>query len=254
MHFTKLTFLMLICTLAAGASANSLPKTVKKIKPSIVGVGIYDPIGSPRNQLHGTGFAIANGYYIATNYHVVGKGLKGESKQSRIVFIGTGSHPKISHAEIVASDPAHDLAILLIKDKVPALLLMPDDFVDEGIEVAFTGFPIGSVLGLYPATHKGLISALTPVAIPSINANQLSIEMLKRLRKPFFIYQMDATAYPGNSGSPVYTTDTGEVLGIINKVFVKQTKEKILSDPSDISYSIPIKHLRALARSISIDI
>jgi S1-C subfamily serine protease len=60
------------------------------------------------------------------------------------------------------------------------------------------------------------------------------------------VLQLDATAYPGNSGSPVYDPESGEVLGIINMVFVKGTKEAALTQPSGITYAIPAKHLQAL--------
>ncbi len=36
----------------------------------------------------------------------------------------------------------------------------------EGQVVAFIGFPIGGVLGLSPVTHRGIISAVTPIALP----------------------------------------------------------------------------------------
>ena len=58
--------------------------------------------------------------------------------------------------------------------------------------------------------------------------------------------QLDATAYPGNSGSPVYDPDTGDVLGIINMVLVKSTKESALSQPSGITYAVPSSHLQSL--------
>ena len=31
----------------------------------------------------------------------------------------------------------------------------------EGTEIAFTGFPIGMALGLYPVTHRGIVSAIS---------------------------------------------------------------------------------------------
>jgi S1-C subfamily serine protease len=57
---------------------------------------------------------------------------------------------------------------------------------------------------------------------------------------------LDATAYPGNSGSPVFDVDTGEVIGIINMVFIKGSKEAALSQPSGITYAIPSIHLKDL--------
>ncbi|MDP5072164.1 MAG: serine protease, partial [Congregibacter sp.] len=66
------------------------------------------------------------------------------------------------------------------------------------------------------------------------------------LRRPFDVYQLDAIAYPGNSGSAVYRVITGEVIGVMNSVFVKESRETLLSAPSGISFAIPVKHLRAL--------
>ena len=37
-------------------------------------------------------------------------------------------------------------------------------------------------------------------------------------------------------------------LSILNKVFIKETKETVLEKPSGISYAIPISHLRKLAK------
>lgn len=113
------------------------------------------------------------------------------------------------------------------------------------------GFPIGSALGLTPVTHRGIIAAVTPIGIPQANSRQLNPALIRRLAGDTFrVYQLDATAYPGNSGSPVFDPDTGEVLGIVNMVFVKGTKENALSAPSGITYAIPVSHLRALLTDV----
>jgi S1-C subfamily serine protease len=111
----------------------------------------------------------------------------------------------------------------------------------------FTGFPIGAVLGPFPATHRGMISVVTPIAIPQARAAELDPRTLRRLTSGSFpVLQLDATAYPGNSGSPVYDPDSGEVIGIINMVLVKSTKESALSQPSGITYAVPSRHLQNL--------
>ena len=96
------------------------------------------------------------------------------------------------------------LALLEIEGKpLPALSLGDANRVREGEEIAFTGLPIGMVLGLYPVTHRGIVSAITPMVIPAMSSRQLSAKQIRRLRSPFNVLQLDATAYPGNSGSPV---------------------------------------------------
>ena len=62
------------------------------------------------------------------------------------------------------------------------------------------------------------------------------------------VFQIDAIAYPGNSGSPLYNIDDGRVVGIINMVFVKGTKEHAISDPSGITYAIPARYAQKLIK------
>lgn len=234
--------------------AHEITQIVNKVKPSIVGIGIYAPLGRPSKQLRGTGFSIGDGTIIATNYHVVDLELDPNSNQQLVVFIGSGQDNSASPAEIIATDPAHDLALLKIKVNVTPLKLDSPFRIDDGTDVAFTGFPIGAVLGLYSATHRGMIAAYTPVATPSVNASKISIAMMKRLKEPYFVYQLDATAYPGNSGSPVYELESGSVVAIINKVFVQQTKEAAITNPSGITYAIPVKYLKLLAKNKGISL
>ena len=70
--------------------------------------------------------------------------------------------------------------------------------------------------------------------------------MIRAMREPYKVFQLDATAYPGNSGSPLYDVNDGEVIGIINKVFVQDTKEGAIANPSGITYAIPVQHVKKL--------
>ncbi|MCP5162000.1 MAG: trypsin-like peptidase domain-containing protein [Hahellaceae bacterium] len=225
------------------AHAGSLVETIKVIKASMVGVGAFDPLGKPQARLFGSGFAVHDGHYIATNFHVIDLVLK--PKEEFVVFYGKGASPEILKVQVVATDRDHDLALLKLTGRtLPSLTLSADyTLKEEGTTIAFTGYPIGAVLGLNPVTHTGIVSSVTPIAIPAPTANKLSVTLLKRLKNPYEIYQLDATAYPGNSGSPVYLADTPEVIGIINKVYVKESKENLLRDPSAITYAIPAIYL-----------
>lgn len=230
------------------ADCHSITDVVAKVKPSVVGVGLYDALGAQTHQLQGTGFVFGDGTLVATNYHVVSQDFDPKKVQYHIVFSGTGRNPKIHRVEIIASDKEHDLAILKLPVALTPLNLADYNYVDDATEVLLTGFPIGAILGLYPATHRGIIAATTPDVIPTSHSSQLSINMLERLEKKFMIYQLDLTAYPGNSGSPLYDAQSGDVVGILNKVFVKESKETVLEKPSGISYAIPVRYLIELAK------
>lgn len=229
-----------------------LPTQVKQNKPSIVGIGLFTPIQSKAPKILGTGFVVGNGQYIVTNYHVVSKELDTTIVQYFVGLSGEGRLPKVHRMELIGIDPVHDLAILSIKDKLPAVTLADNEFIDDGTDIFMTGFPIGAVLGLYPATHTGIVAAKAPDVNPARNADELTIKMLERLKEPFLIYQLDITAFPGNSGSPVFNRRTGEVFAVLNKVFVSAGKEAALSNPSGISYAIPVKHVKTLAEKNNI--
>ena len=242
--------LSLLCTVVSDTVlASGFPDVLAKVKPAIVGVGTHQPTRRPPSRLLGTGFAVSDGSLIATNAHVVERELNQAAHEQLVVFVGSGKQPRVHPAKIIAVDRKHDLAVLRIATRLPSLALKPDGQVREGEVYAFTGFPIGAVLGLYPVTHRGMVSSITPVAIPSPSAKQLNPQKIKRLRDPIHVYQLDATAYPGNSGSPVYDMESAEVIGILNQVYVKSTKEDVLSSPSGISYAIPVNHLRSLIAS-----
>ncbi len=241
--------LLWVCMILVPAESVSadLADTIERIRPSIVGVGTYQKTRSPAAQLLGSGFVIGDGHYVATNLHVVNMKLDRVHKEHLAVFVGRGAGASVRRAGRIAVDQRHDLAILRISGSpLPAMALGDASQVREGGLYAFTGFPIGAVLGLYPVTHRGIVSAITPIITPLNNAGQLNSELIRQLRTPFNVFQLDATAYPGNSGSPLYDPETGRVIGIINSVLVKGKKESVLSEPSGISYAIPAIYLKDL--------
>jgi S1-C subfamily serine protease len=154
-------------------------------------------------------------------------------------------------ARKIAADTAVDLALLRLEGPaLPALSLGDAERVREGETYLFTGFPIGTVLGFIPVTHRAMIAAITPIVIPAARSDQLDARAVRQLAAgSFSIFQLDGTAYPGNSGSPVYHAESGEVIGIVNSVFVKGTKESALTQPSGISYAIPAQKLKELLES-----
>lgn len=229
------------------ADAADMPEVVAVVKRSVVAVGTFAAVRAQQHQLRGTGFAAAPNL-IVTNGHVLPDTLDAERKEIYAIYLPAGrSGAEMREATLIRRDAAHDLALLRYAGPaLPALSLGTNGQAREGQSIAFTGYPILNALGLFPATHRGIISAIAPVAIPAGSARELTPEVLKRLGQPFDIYQLDATAYPGNSGSPLYDAGTGRVLGVVNSTFVKGSREAALSAPSGISYAIPVEHVRAL--------
>ena len=226
----------------------ALPDTVVQVKRSIVGVGTHLQTRSPALAFSGTGFVVGDGLSVITNAHVVPDTLDAARKETLGVVVGNGAAVAFRPATLVGLDREHDLAHLRLEGApLPAMRLAERDEAREGQALAFTGFPLGMVLGLYPATHRASLAAITPVVRPSLSARGLDARAIAQLQKaPFSVYQLYGTAYPGNSGSPVYDPDSGTVLAVVNMVFIKGLKETAITNPSGITYAVPVSHVRAL--------
>lgn len=231
----------------AGSGIERLPDTIDKIKPGVVGIGTYNKLRRPPAILSGTGFSITDGRHVITNAHVIPETINEKHNEFIAVFSGKAEKISVYPARVIRIDKEHDLCLLSFEGPaLPALVLGEDAHVREGNLYAFTGYPLGVVLGLNAATHRGIVAAITPIALPSNAIRPLDKTLVDRLQKPYPVFQLDATAYPGNSGSPLYDMKTGHVIGIINKVFVKESKEHAITHPSGITYAIPVRHLKKL--------
>jgi len=239
-----------LCLPAGSATGQDAQATIERVKQSIVPIGTYERTRTPPFAFRGTAFVVGDGTLVVTNAHV----LPGVLDTTRLEVLGvlspgpSGDKVEFREAKLVAVDPGSDLAVLKIGGApLPALRIRNSDDVKEGQPVLFTGYPIGSAIGLFPATHRGMVSAITPIAIPQARSAELDPKTIRRLTTGSFpIFQLDATAYPGNSGSPVFDPASGEVLGVINMVFVKGTKESVLTQPSGITYAVPSRYLQDL--------
>jgi serine protease Do len=235
---------------AIAAAADVAVAAIERVRSSVVAVGTFERTRTPQFQFRGSGFAVGDGTLIATNVHVL-PGVVDPAKLEVIAVVlpsAAGEKIQVREARRIAADPNSDLAILRIDGApMPALALRDSDTVKEGETILFTGFPIGPVLGAHPATHRGMVAAISPIAIPQGKSSELDSQTARRLASGAYpVFQLDATAYPGNSGSPVYDPESGAVVAIINMVFVKGTKESMLTQPSGIAYAIPSRHLKAL--------
>jgi S1-C subfamily serine protease len=237
---------------AAGARAASLQDIVAATKPSVLPVGTFSATESPRFGFRGTGFVVGDGTLVATNYHVLPAGADTDGSSRMVVLASRkGTEAQVRPARIVATDRLHDLALLQMEGPpLPALALAEPGSAREGQPIALMGFPIGGALGFAAVTHRGIVASITTAALPAANAAQLDPRALTKLREGNFeVLQLDATAYPGNSGGPLLDAETGRVLGVINMVLIKGARESALSNPTGITYAVPVLHLLELIRN-----
>lgn len=254
MKLVWLGFLFLIANMLGQARAD-ITRTISLVKPSVLIVGTYKATGSPRFNLRGTGFIVSDGKpfgsnFLITNAHVLMQTADEDPETSLVVQLNVGKNEwQMRSASVVDVDKVHDLALLRFDGlAVPALRVADSAKVMEGQSIAFMGFPIGGALGFSPVTHRGFISSITAAALPTPTSQQLNSKVIRSLRagSSFYIFQIDGTAYPGNSGGPLFDPETGEVLGVLNMVFIKGTRESALTHPSGISYAIPSEYINQL--------
>jgi S1-C subfamily serine protease len=244
----------LAALLAAGAAAQPLPnaaRAIDRIKPSVVAVGTFQQTRQPQFSFRGTGFVVGDGRLVATNAHVLPAKLDAGSDPETLVVLlpaQRASERLVRPAKPVATSAEYDLALLQLEGPpLPALTLGDSAGVRDGQHLLFTGFPVGGALGLVPVTHRAMVGAVTPIVLPMASAGQLDARVIRQVQSGSFdIFQLDAVAYPGNSGSPLYDPASGEVVGVINMTLARATKESALPQPTGIAYAIPVVHLRAL--------
>ncbi len=236
-----------------GSALAQLPDTVERVKPAVVLVGTYLATDAPRFRYVGTGFVVGDGLRVVTNAHVLSAigaiGAMGADGPALVVQVRAGAGVwAMRPARVLETVPEHDLALLQI-DGLPAaaLKVVASDPVREGEDLAFMGFPIGGLLGFSTVTHRATVSSITTMALPSPTGQQLSERAIRSLRAgPLQVFQLDATAYPGNSGGPLFDPRSGAVVGVINMVLIKSTRESAMSQPSGISYAIPSRYVLEL--------
>ncbi len=204
----------------------SLIETLKKVKPAIIAVGTYHPLSKPSVKYFGTGFVCSSNGYAITAAHVINAICEKDDIDNLNVFFPETGNTRRIRAKTVIESQKFDLSVIkLVGSNFNYVNLGDSSKVEEGQSIALCGYPYGPVFGLYPTTHTGIISNISPMAIPVQNTSLLTNKMIMALNDPFIIFQLDCTAFPGNSGGPLFLPETGEVIGVLNSAFIKTTKE-----------------------------
>ncbi len=236
-----------------GTARADLSSVIAAARSSVLPVGTYSATDSPRFGFRGSGFIVGDGSLLVTNFHVLPTGFDVPSGPVMAVLASRQvSDPNaLRRAQVLATDRASDLALLRLEGPPLAPLDLDEaGAAREGQSIAVMGFPIGGTLGFAPVTHRGIIASITTAALPAANAQQLDPRAVLRLREGNVeLFQLDATAYPGNSGGPVLDAQTGRVLGVLNMVLLKAGRESALSNPTGISYAVPVRSVHALLKN-----
>jgi hypothetical protein len=147
-------------------------------------------------KISGTGFAITNNGYIATNYHVIKNG-----NNIKVKGINGNFNSGIS-CKLIAKDELNDIAILRVDSPNFKLLNnipyeIKEKISDVGESVFVLGYPLRQSMGDEIKLTNGLISSKTGYA-----GNEVT-------------YQISAAVQPGNSGCPLFDIE-GNIIGIVS--------------------------------------
>lgn len=191
----------------------------KKALPSVVNITstavafdfFYGPVPQ---QGQGSGFVIDGEGHILTNYHVV--------EGARQVEVTT-SDKKRYKAQIIGTDPQHDLAVLQIPSHAVPQAVLADS---KGLVVGQKVFAIGNPFGLSGTMTRGIISS-----IRSVRGERGYIDEA---------IQTDAAINPGNSGGPLLNS-RGEVIGINSMILTGGAEQS-----AGIGFAIPIATAKAV--------
>jgi len=177
---------------ASAATANAtnvstqsatLASVAARTSPSVVTIMVQVPGGT----VEGSGVIVDDQGSILTNNHVVDQAAGGATVQL--------SSGRTLPAQIVRTDPGHDLALL----RVDSAGLTPATLGDsDNVQVGDTVLAFGSPLGLSGTVTSGIVSALDR------DAQDLNLSGL---------IQTDAPINSGNSGGPLVDA-AGQVIAI----------------------------------------
>ncbi|MBI5732021.1 MAG: trypsin-like peptidase domain-containing protein [Candidatus Magasanikbacteria bacterium] len=169
----------------------------------------------------GSGFIITSDGLVVTNKHVVV-----DEKASYTVFTNDG---KKYSAEVLARDPAKDLAVIKINAQNLSVLTMGDS---NSLKLGQTVIAIGNALGEFRNTVSvGAVSGLSRGITASGAGLTERIEGL---------IQTDAAINPGNSGGPLLNLK-GEVIGV---------NTAVVSGAQNIGFAIPVNQIKKAVDSV----
>jgi S1-C subfamily serine protease len=169
------------------------------------------PAATPElRQGSGTAFVVSADGYLLTCNHVV----RGATEIK--ATLGGQTMP----CQVVATDSAHDLAVLHVDRRgLPSLPLADSETVELAEEVRVVGYPLSDVLGSSVKITQGSVAGI----------------LAKRRGKAF---QVDAMVNPGNSGGPLLN-GRGAVIGVVNAQLVGQQIFKV-------GFAVPANYAKSL--------
>jgi putative serine protease PepD len=169
------------------------------VAPGVVAVTVQGAGGGGQ----GSGVVIDDAGHIVTNDHVVA--AAGRGGEVMITLDDNSVHP----ARIVGTDPASDLAVLVVEGADLTPVAIGDD---DALRVGDPVLAVGNPLGLAGTVTSGMVSALNrPVTTTQAGTGGRGEPVVTNA------IQTDAAINPGNSGGALVNS-AGELVGINSSI------------------------------------
>ncbi len=179
-------------------AAINYPTIFQRSGPAVTLIAVEWPDGK---SFSGSGFGVNASGLIVTNRHLVIDSLGRSPKRIAIIFSDTKTWLR---AHVLRTSPDADLAVL----QVDAIGKYP---VVAGVARVTGGIPVGSPVAIigYP------LGTETPMESSGAQITARSTLVAGTVSKHLDdVLQVDASAWEGSSGSPVFATD-GRVIGVV---------------------------------------
>ncbi|MBZ9571984.1 trypsin-like peptidase domain-containing protein [Patescibacteria group bacterium] len=191
-----------------------ISQIIEQNKKPIILVALYIP--GEKNQgkvsIRGTGFIVSHDGKFLTCWHVYKNIPENELRYLEVSVPGKTDEKGITHydrykVKLLDKDEENDLALMQIisdKNNFETIEGFGDsESVKEGDEVVFIGYPLATVL-------LGMKFGIT------MNTNHCIISSVKRRGKDgsLHFFMIDTHINKGSSGSPVFSLDSGKVIGV----------------------------------------
>lgn len=178
-------------TLPGGQNGKSQRES-KELENVLSSVGYLQVVEKDGQQSSGSGFVITPDGKLITCYHVV--------ENAKSIQIRFDQNPETWFPAVYFDgDERADIAILQLKGKEFSYALLDDygNKVSLGENVGLLGYPLGDELGSGVTFTTGVISSF-------------------RGDDGISLFQVDANAYPGSSGGPLFRKKDGKIIGILH--------------------------------------
>jgi len=201
---------------------------VKKTKNSVVFItnmqyvrDLFYQSDEPVAQGSGSGFVWDDKGHIVTNFHVIQDGVK---------FMVSLPNQKQVEAKLIGREPAKDIAVLQLQEKVPDLQPVKIG-TSKDLQVGQKVIAIGNPFGFDHTVTKGIVSAL---GRNMVGAGDVTIRDM---------IQTDASINPGNSGGPLLDSN-GELVGM-NTMIISPS-----GTSSGVGFAVPVDTIRVIVPQI----